>query len=82
MDEHSIYEITGGDYSIYALGYDEARKVANEAMRRDEWGGIPFVIKLDLDLRPAPNDDVRISMNDLDILLQKVSDPYPDPIED
>ena len=37
-DEFSVYEITGGDYSIYRLGYSEARDVANEIMRCDPYG--------------------------------------------
>ena len=38
IDEKSIYEVTGGDYSVYCLGYTQARTVTNDIMRRDPWG--------------------------------------------
>lgn len=76
-DEFSVYEITGGDYSIYRLGYSEAREVANEIMRCDPYGGIPFVLKLEMDTREAPRDSVRIDRSDFDLFLEKVSDPFP-----
>ena len=76
-DEFSVYEITGGDYSIYRLGYSEAREVANEIMRCDPYGGIPFVLKLEMDTTEAPRDSVRIDRSDFDLFLEKVSDPFP-----
>ncbi len=45
-DEFSVYEVTGGDYSIYRLGFSEARDVANEIMRCDPYGGIPLFLSL------------------------------------
>lgn len=78
-DEFSVYEITGGDYSIYRLGFSEARDVANEIMRLDPYGGIPFVLKLPTDAREAPEGSIRISMSDFELFLEKVSDPYPTP---
>ena len=76
-DEFSVYEITGGDYSIYRLGYSEARDVANEIIRCDPYGGIPFVLKLEMDTREAPSDSVKISRSDFELLLEKASDPFP-----
>ena len=81
-DEFSVYEITGGDYSIYRLGYSEARDVANEIMRCDPYGGIPFVLKLEMDTREAPSDTVKISRSDFELFLDKVSDPFPTPEDD
>jgi len=81
-DEFSVYEITGGDYSIYRLGYSEARDVANEIMRCDPYGGIPFVLKLSMDTREAPSDTVKIDRSDFELFLDKVSDPFPTPEED
>jgi len=45
INEVSIYEVTGGDYSVYCQGYTQARTVTNDIMKRDPWGGIPFVIR-------------------------------------
>jgi hypothetical protein len=50
IDESSIYEVTGGDYSVYCFGYTQARTVTNDIMKRDPWGGIPFVIRKDLEV--------------------------------
>ena len=49
IDEKSIYEVTGGDYSVYCFGYTQARTVTNDIMKRDPWGGIPFVLRKDLE---------------------------------
>ena len=81
-DEFSVYEVTGGDYSIYRLGFSEAREVANEIMRCDPYGGIPFVCKLVMDAREDLNDSLRISRSDFEIFLDKVSDPFPTPEDD
>ena len=81
-DEFSVYEITGGDYSIYRLGYSEARDVANEIMRCDPYGGIPFVLKLEMDTREAPSDSVKISRSDFELFLEKASDPFRTPEDD
>jgi len=81
-DKFSVYEVTGGDYSIYRLDYSEARDVANEIMRCDPYGGIPFVFKLEMDAREAPSDTVKISRSDFEIFLDKVSDPFPTPEDD
>lgn len=81
-DEFSVYEVTGGDYSIYRLGFSEARDVANDIMRCDPYGGIPFVFKLEMDTREAPNDGVKISRSDFEMFLDKVSDPFPTPEDD
>ena len=46
IDEKSIYEVTDGDYSVYCLGYTQARTVTNDIMRSATLGGgIPFVIR-------------------------------------
>ena len=81
-DEFSVYEVTGGDYSIYRLGFSEAREVANEIMRCDPYGGIPFVFKLEMDTREAPSDSVKISRSDFELFLEKASDPFPTPEDD
>ena len=33
IDEKSIYVVDGGDYSIYCLGYTQARTVTNDIMK-------------------------------------------------
>ena len=38
IDEKSIYVVDGGDYSIYCLGYTQARAVTNDIMRQDPYG--------------------------------------------
>ena len=40
-------------------------------------GGIPFVLKLEMDTTEAPRDRVRIDGSDFDLFLEKVSDPFP-----
>ena len=77
IDEKSIYEVTGGDYSLYCLGYTQARTVTNDIMRRDPWGGIPFVIRKDLDLSLDDKGNVVMTKSTLDKILDLASDELP-----
>ena len=78
IDEKSIYEVTGGDYSIYCQGYTQARTVTNDIMRADPWGGIPFVIRKDLEYTLDDRGNVVMSKNTLDKLLFLASDDLPE----
>jgi hypothetical protein len=78
MDEKTIYEVTGGDYSIYCLGYTQAREVTKDIMKADPWGGIPFVIKKDLRLSLDENGDVVMTKSTLDRILSMASDEVPE----
>ncbi len=69
MDEETIYEVTGGDYSIYCLGYTQARTRAKELMDADPWGGIPFVLKAPFDLSTDDQGNVVMSKSTLDKIL-------------
>jgi len=77
IDEVSIYEVTGGDYSIYCQGYTQARTVTNDIMRADPWGGIPFVIRKDLEYKLDDRGNVVMSKNTLDKILFIASDDLP-----
>ena len=77
IDEKTIYEVTGGDYSIYCLGYTQARQRAKEIMDSDPWGGIPFVIKKDFDLKIEVDGRVSMTKSTLDLILELGSDPTP-----
>ena len=78
IDEVSIYEVTGGDYSIYCQGYTQARTVTNDIMRADPWGGIPFVIRKDLEYKLDDRGNVVMSKNTLDKILFLASDDLPE----
>ena len=78
IDEKSIYEVTGGDYSIYCLGYTQARTVTNDIMRADPWGGIPFVLKQDLELSFDDRGNVVMPRVILDKILFLASDELPE----
>ena len=78
IDEKSIYEVTGGDYSVYCLGYTQARTVTNDIMRRDPWGGIPFVLKQDLELSFDDRGNVVMPRVILDKILFLASDELPE----
>ena len=78
IDEVSIYEVTGGDYSVYCFGYTQARTVTNDIMRRDPWGGIPFVLRQDLELSLDDRGNVVMSKNTLDTILFLASDELPE----
>ena len=77
IDESSIYEVTGGDYSVYCFGYTQARTVTNDIMKRDPWGGIPFVIRKDLELSLDNRGNVVITKSTLDKILDLASDELP-----
>ena len=77
VDEKSIYVVDGGDYSIYCLGYTQARAVTNDIMRADPWGGIPFVLRKDLELSLDDRGNVVMSRNTLDKILFLASDELP-----
>lgn len=77
IDEKSIYLVDGGDYSIYCLGYTQARTVTNDIMRADPWGGIPFVLKQDLELSYDDKGNVVMTKSTLDKILDLGSDPVP-----
>ena len=79
IDEKSIYVVDGGDYSIYCLGYTQARTVTNDIMRADPWGGIPFVLKQDLELSFDDKGNVVMSRQTLDKILFLASDELPEP---
>lgn len=78
IDEKSIYVVDGGDYSIYCLGYTQARAVTNDIMRLDPWGGIPFVLRKDLELSLDDRGNVVMSRNTLDKILFLASDELPE----
>jgi len=77
IDEKSIYVVDGGDYSIYCLGYTQARTVTNNIMERDPWGGIPFVLKQDLELSFDDRGNVVMPRIVLDKILFLASDDLP-----
>jgi hypothetical protein len=78
IDEKSIYVVDGGDYSIYCLGYTQARTVTNDIMRQDPWGGIPFVLRKDLEFSLDDRGNVVMSRNTLDKILFLASDDLPE----
>jgi hypothetical protein len=78
IDEKSIYEDTGGHYSVYCFGYIQARTVTNDIMKRDPWGGIPFVIRKDLDVSFDGDGNVVMSRQTLDKILFLASDELPE----
>jgi hypothetical protein len=78
IDEKSIYEVTGGDYSVYCFGYTQARTVTNDIMRRDPWGGIPFVLRKDLELSLDDRGNVVMTKSTLDKILDLASDDLPE----
>jgi hypothetical protein len=78
IDEKSIYEVTGGDYSVYCLGYTQARAVTHDIMKRDPWGGIPFVIRKDLELSFDDRGNVVMQRVVLDKILFIASDELPE----
>lgn len=77
IDEKSIYVVDGGDYSIYCLGYTQARAVTNDIMRADPWGGIPFVLRKDLELSLDDRGNVVMAKSTLDKILNLASDDLP-----
>lgn len=77
INEVSIYEVTGGDYSIYCQGYTQARTVTNDIIKRDPWGGIPFVIRKDFEYTLDDKGNVVMSKNMLDKILFLASDELP-----
>lgn len=79
MNEKSIYLVDGGDYQIYCLGYTEARTVTNEILRRDPWGGIPFVYQQEgLELSYDDRGNAVMTKDTLERLLFIASDPIPE----
>jgi hypothetical protein len=78
IDEKSIYVVDGGDYSIYCLGYTQARTVTNDIMRADPWGGIPFVLRKDLEISLDDRGNVVMSKSTLDKILDLASDDLPE----
>ena len=78
IDEKSIYEVTGGDYSIYCFGYTQARTVTNDIIKADPWGGIPFVIRKDLEVSLDDRGNVAIPRVVLDKVLFLASDELPE----
>ena len=78
IDEKSIYVVDGGDYSIYCLGYTQARTVTNDIMKRDPWGGIPFVIRKDLEVSFDDRGNVVMPRAVLDKILFIASDELPE----
>ena len=78
IDEKSIYEVTGGDYSVYCFGYTQARTVTNDIMKQDPWGGIPFVIRKDLEVSYDDKGNVVMSRQTLDKILFLASDELPE----
>ena len=77
IDEKSIYLVDGGDYQIYCFGYTQARTVTNDIMKRDPWGGIPFVIRKDLELSLDDRGNVVMTKSTLDKILFIASDELP-----
>jgi len=78
INEVSIYEVTGGDYSVYCQGYTQARTVTNDIMKRDPWGGIPFVIRKDFEYTLDDKGNVVMTKHMLDKLLFLASDELPE----
>ena len=78
IDEKSIYLVDGGDYSIYCFGYTQARTVTNDIMKRDPWGGIPFVIRKDLEVSFDDRGNVVMPRVVLDKILFIASDELPE----
>ena len=78
IDEKSIYVVDGGDYSIYCLGYTQARAVTNDIMLLDPWGGIPFVLRKDLELSLDDRGNVVMTKSTLDKILFLASDELPE----
>ena len=78
IDEKSIYEVTGGDYSIYCFGYTQARTVTNDIIKADPWGGIPFVIRKDLEVSLDDRGNVVMPRAVLDKILFLASDELPE----
>jgi hypothetical protein len=68
IDEKSIYLVDGGDYSIYCLGYTQARTVTNDIMRRDP----------DLELSLDDRGNVVMTKSTLDKILFIASDELPE----
>ena len=77
IDEKSIYVVDGGDYSIYCLGYTQARTVTNDIMKADPWGGIPFVLRKDLEFSLDDRGNVVMPRVVLDKILFLASDDPP-----
>jgi len=77
IDEKSIYVVDGGDYSIYCLGYTQARSVTKDIMKADPWGGIPFVLRQDLELSFDDRGNVVMPRVVLDKILFLASDELP-----
>ena len=77
IDEKSIYVVDGGDYSIYCLGYTQARTVTNDIMKADPWGGIPFVLRKDLEFSLDDRGNVVMPRVVLDKILFLASDDLP-----
>ena len=78
IDEKSIYEVTGGDYSIYCFGYTQARTVTNDIIKADPWGGIPFVIRKDLEVSLDDRGNVVMPRVVLDNILFLARDELPE----
>jgi hypothetical protein len=78
IDEKSIYVVDGGDYSIYCLGYTQARTVTNDIMKADPWGGIPFVLRKDLEFSLDDRGNVVMPRVVLDKILFLASDDLPE----
>jgi len=78
IDEKSIYLVDGGDYQIYCFGYTQARTVTNDIMKADPWGGIPFVLRKDLEFSLDDRGNVVMSRNTLDKILFLASDELPE----
>ena len=79
INERSIYVVDGGDYSIYCLGYTQARAVTNDIMKADPWGGIPFVYQQDqLEVSFDDKGNVVMPRVVLDRILFLASDELPE----
>ena len=78
INEVSIYEVTGGDYSVYCQGYTQARTVTNDILKRDPWGGIPFVIRKDFEYTLDEKGNVVMTKHMLDKILFLASDELPE----
>ena len=79
VNEKSVYLIDGGDYSIYCLGYTQARTVTNEILKRDPWGGIPFVYQQEgLELSYDDRGNAVMTKDTLERLLFIASDSIPE----
>jgi hypothetical protein len=78
INEVSIYEVTGGDYSVYCQGYTQARTVTNDIMKRDPWGGIPFVIRKNFEYTLDDKGNVVMTKHMLDKILFLASDELPE----